>query len=158
MKTEPAHAERQRRFLHTLPPRGNVIRKDGFFQAELLFELCVQNDIYVRVENIPGRLNVPSRQLFHGYKVISTEWMLHPSVLLVILKRWETPNIDLFATRFNNQNSDEIAVDTLSLFWKGLSAYLFPQMALFQFRFDENFGGGEMVIPHFPNLHGCPNF
>ena len=36
-------------------------------------------------------------------QTIQTEWSLHPDVFQTICSRWHQPQVDLFATRFNNK-------------------------------------------------------
>ena len=36
-------------------------------------------------------------------QTIQTEWSLHPEVFQAICSRWHQPQVDLFATRFNNK-------------------------------------------------------
>ena len=59
-------------------------------------------------------------------QTIQTEWSLLPEVFQAICSRWHQPQIDLFATRFNNKlpqfvspvpDSLAVAVDALSLPW-----------------------------------------
>ena len=67
------------------------------------------------------------------------EWSLLPEVFPTICSRWHWPQIDLFATRFNNKlplfvspEPDPLAsaVDALSLPWEDLDAYGFPPAAI----------------------------
>ena len=72
-------------------------------------------------------------------QTIQTEWSLHPEVFQAICNRWHKPQVDLFATRFNNklpkfvspvQNPQALAADMLSLSWEDLDPYLFPPAAI----------------------------
>ena len=67
------------------------------------------------------------------------EWSLHPEVFQVICSRWHQPQVDLFATRFNNKLPQFVspvpdpqawAVDALSLSWENLDPYTFPPAAI----------------------------
>ena len=71
--------------------------------------------------------------------MIQTEWSLLQEVFQTICSRWHRPQIDLFATRFNNKlplfvslvpHSLATAVDALSLPWEDLDAYAFPPAAI----------------------------
>ena len=72
-------------------------------------------------------------------QAIQTEWSLLQEVFQTICSRWHWPQMDLFATRFNNKlplfvlpvpHSLATAVDALSLPWKDLDAYAFPPAAI----------------------------
>ena len=72
-------------------------------------------------------------------QTIQTEWSLLPEVFQTICSRWHRPQIDLFATRFNNKlplfvslvlDPLATAVDALSLPWEDLDAYTFPPEAI----------------------------
>ena len=72
-------------------------------------------------------------------QTIQTEWSLLPEVFQAICSRWHRPEIDLFATRFNNKlplfvssvpDPLAAAVDALSLPWEDLDAYAFPPAAI----------------------------
>ena len=100
---------------------------------------CTKNQIILKARHIPGRLNVIADKLSRLGQTIQTEWSLHPDVFREICKRWHTPQMDLFATRFNNKVSRFVspvpdpqawAVDALSLSWEGLDAYAFPPAAI----------------------------
>ena len=54
----------------------------------------------LKARHIPDRLNVMADKLG---QTIQTEWSLLPEVLQAIYRRWHWPQIDLFATRFNNK-------------------------------------------------------
>ena len=78
-------------------------------------------------------------QLSRLGQTIQTEWSLLPQVFQAICSRWHRPQIDLFATRFNNKlplfvspvpDPLATAVDALSLPWEDLDAYAFPPAAI----------------------------
>ena len=67
------------------------------------------------------------------------EWFQIPEVFKAICNRWHQPQIDLFATRFNNKLAKFVspvpdlqawAVDALSLPWEDLDPYAFPPAAI----------------------------
>ena len=80
-----------------------------------------------------------SRQAIQTRPTIQTGWSLLPEVFQAICSRWHRPQIDLFATNFNNKSPlfvslvpDPLAsaVDALSLPWEDLDAYAFPPAAI----------------------------
>ena len=100
---------------------------------------CWEHNIQLQARHIPGALNVLADSLSRPDQPISTEWSLHPHVVDRICQVWGTPQIDLFATRYNRKfpqfvspipDETALAVDALSISWKGLRAYAFPPLAL----------------------------
>ena len=74
-------------------------------------------------------------------QTIQSEWSLLPEVFQTISNRWHQPQIDLFATKFNNKlplfvspvpDPLATAVDALILPWEDLDAYTLPPAAIFQ--------------------------
>ena len=105
----------------------------------------VENSVLVHQEtgnpqgtSHPGRLNVIADKLSRLGQTIQMEWSLHPEVFKAICSRWHQPQVDLFATRFNNKLPQFVspvpdpqawAVDALSLSWENLDPYAFPLAA-----------------------------
>ena len=72
-------------------------------------------------------------------QTMETEWSLLPEVFQLICSWWHQPQMDLFATRFNNKLPQFVspvpdpiawAVDALSLPWEDLDLYAFPPVAI----------------------------
>ena len=100
---------------------------------------CTRQQVTLRARHIPGRLNVIADKLSRLGQTIHTEWSLHPKVFQAICSRWHQPQLDLFATRFNNKlpqfvspvpDPQACAVDALSLSWEDLDPYAFPPAAI----------------------------
>ena len=100
---------------------------------------CTRNQVTLKARHIPGRLNVIADKLSRLGQTIQTEWSLNPEIFQAICNRWHTPQVDLFATRFNNKLPQFVspvpdpqawAVDALSLSWEGLDPYAFPPAAI----------------------------
>ena len=124
----------------------SYINKEGGMRSGPLCALlwrilswCTGKQVTLKAQHIPGRLNVVSDKLSRLGQTIQTEWSLLPEVFKTICSRWHQPQIDLFATRFNNKLSlfvspvpDPLAtaVDALSLPWEDLDAYAFPPSAI----------------------------
>ena len=64
---------------------------------------CTRKQVTLKARHIPGRLNVIGDKLSRLGQTIQTEWSLHPEVFKAICSRWHQPQVDLFATRFNNE-------------------------------------------------------
>ena len=104
-------------------------------ETKSLFGLVIQERYTLRAVHIPGKLNVIADMLSREDQVCPTEWTLLPQVVKSIFRVWDTPHVDLFATKFNHQlpvyvspvpDPQAWSVDALSLSWEGLWAYLFP--------------------------------
>ena len=101
--------------------------------------LTARQQVTLRARHIPGRLNVIADKLSRLGQTIQTEWSLHPEVFQAVCSRWHQPQVDLFATRFNNKLPQFVspvpdpqawAVDALSLSWEDLDPYAFPPAAI----------------------------
>ena len=124
----------------------SYINKEGGMRSGPLCALlwriltwCTSHQVTLRARHIPGRLNVVADKLSRLGQTIQTEWSLLQEVFQTICSRWHRPNIDLFATRFNNKLPQFVspvpdplatAVDALSLPWEDLDAYAFPPAAI----------------------------
>ena len=100
---------------------------------------CTGKQVTLRARHIPGHLNVVADKLSRLGQTIQTEWSLLPEIFQALCDRWHQPQIDLFATRFNNKlplfvspvpDPRATAVDALSLSWEDLDAYAFPPTAI----------------------------
>ena len=100
---------------------------------------CSQRQVTLKARHIPGRLNVIADKLSRLNQTIQTEWSLLPDIFQDLCRKWHRPQIDLFATRFNNKlplfvspvpDTLAVAVDALTLSWEDLDAYAFPPTAI----------------------------
>ena len=64
---------------------------------------CTRKQVTLRARHIPGRLNVIADKLSRLSQTIQMEWSLHPEVFKAICSQWYQPQVELFATRFNNK-------------------------------------------------------
>ena len=122
------------------------INKEGGMKSGSLCALlwriqswCTRQQITLRARHIPVRLNVIADKLSRLGQTIQTEWSLHPEVFQAVCSRWHQPQVDLFATRFNNKLPQFVspvpdpqawAMDALSLSWEDLDPYAFPPAAI----------------------------
>ena len=93
--------------------------------------------ITLLAKHIPGERNALADLLSRMDKIVHTEWTLLHSMLEALCMAWDTPNLDLFATRLNNRRplfvspmADPLAVDVdaMSMAWRGMYAYAFPHL------------------------------
>ena len=122
------------------------INKEGGMKSGSLCALlwrilswCTRKQVTLKAHHIPGRLNVIADKLSRLGQTIQTELSLHSEVFQAICSRWHQPQVDLFATRFNNKLPQFVspvpdpqawAVDALSLSWENLDPYAFPPAAI----------------------------
>ena len=95
---------------------------------------CTRKQVTLRARHIPGRLNMIADKLSRLGQTIQTE-----EVFQAICSRSHQPQVNLFATRFNNKLPQFVspvpdpqawAVDALSLSWEDLDPYAFPPAAI----------------------------
>ena len=79
------------------------------------------------------------KKLSRHKQVIQKEWSLLQEVFDLLCRRWHTPEVDLFPTRFNHKLPRFVSpvpyrlawkVDALSLQWEDLDIYAFPPVAI----------------------------
>ena len=80
--------------------------------------LARDSQITILAKHIPGDRNALADLLSRMNKIVHTEWTLHQSVFKALCITWDTPSLDLFATRLNNRlpvfvspMADPLAVD-----------------------------------------------
>lgn len=117
---------------------GTHSRELCLLTCELL-QLCSALQIHLRVSHIPGRLNVMADSLSRNQSIPTTEWSLHREIFQRILILFPTMEIDLFATRLNNQlpkfvspfpDPVAFATDGLQFPLDGKDLYCFPPTVL----------------------------
>ena len=69
----------------------------------IILRWCTTRQVTLKARHIPGRLNVVADKLSRLGQTIQTEWSLLPEVFQSVCSKWHRPQIDLFATRFNNK-------------------------------------------------------
>ena len=62
---------------------------------------CTKQQVTLKAQHIPGRLNLVADKLSRLGQTIQMEWSFLPEVFQSICSRRHRPQIDLFATRFN---------------------------------------------------------
>ena len=122
-----------------------INKQGGTRSAELcalmcrILTWCNLNNVTLRARHVPGSLNVIADGLSRRNQIQSTEWSLSPQVFKQISKIWESPQVDLFATRVTTKlplyvspipDPQAWAVDALNIPWENLVAYTFPPTAL----------------------------
>ena len=73
--------------------------------AELAVELwavCHQNNIWITAQHLPGTQNVDADWASRHFNE-RTEWTLDKSIFTRMVRKFYTPQVDLFASRLNHQ-------------------------------------------------------
>lgn len=100
---------------------------------------CQSHNITLKAQHIAGEKNVVADALSRTHQSLQTEWTLHRPTFQRLCRTWGTPEIDIFATRFNHllpayispmPDPDALAIDALSHPWGGKYLYAFPPVAL----------------------------
>ena len=104
-------------------------------EARTLFTWLHREQVHIRAIHIPGRLNVIADMLSRAGQVLPTEWSLNNRVVQALFRQWGTPELDLFATRYNHKcprfvspvpDPQAVGTDALSMQWSNLWGYAFP--------------------------------
>ena len=99
---------------------------------------CLENEITIHAEHLPGRENVRADWESRHVRD-SSDWMLQRSIFLQLESRLGPFSIDLFASRTNTQlpvycswrpDPAALTVDAFSLPWRNHHAYMFPPFSL----------------------------
>ena len=104
----------------------------------VLRNFALENNMHLKAAHILGSLNIFTDQLSRE-RVWPKEWQIHKIVVQTLFQIWGTPLIELFASKENKQtpvfcslipHQDALAIDALSISWKGMFAYVYPQICL----------------------------
>ena len=118
-----------------------------------LFAFCTKNKVLLAARHIPGVMNLVADQLSRSNQIIHTEWSLNPQIFRWLSQIDFPPQIDLFATKFNNKlplyvspvpDPQALETDALQMNWSGLHLYSFPPTALLP-----------QVVRKLINSHSC---
>ena len=99
---------------------------------------CKERNIFISALHLPGTLNTEADHESRVFN-IDTEWMLFPTLFKKLTDELGTVNIDLFASRINNQvqkyvswkpDPDAFAIDAFYVHWGEYNGYAFPPFSL----------------------------
>ncbi|MES9884831.1 MAG: reverse transcriptase domain-containing protein [Sedimenticola sp.] len=105
--------------------------------AKSVWSWCIERDIWISASHVPGIENDAdfSSRNFNE----NVEWMLDKEIVEHLFLIYDTPDLDMFASRQNNQLSRYVswkpdagaeAVDAFSLDWANTYFYAFPPFSL----------------------------
>ena len=127
-----------------------------------IWEWCIDPNIWLSAAHIPGVHNIKA-DFESTWTSDNTEWMLDRASLNKALSQLSLrPNIDLFASRLNNQfpqyvsfkpDPGAVAVDAFSLNLHDLKFYAFPLFCVINAvlqRVREDQASGILIMPNWP--------
>lgn len=106
--------------------------------AQDIWAWCLHRNIWLSAAHLPGSQNVAADKASRVFND-STEWKLHSDIYQMIVSKFFTPTIDLFASRLNYQvpryvawqpDPGATAIDAFSLDWGTEQFYAFPPFSL----------------------------
>ena len=119
--------------------QGGTTSVPMYLLAKEVLLAARDENIFLRAKHILGERNALADLLSRMNRVVHTEWTLLQSVVDALSITWDTPNVDLLATRLNNRfavfvspmaDPLEVEVDAMSITWKGMYAYAFPPFVM----------------------------
>ena len=137
--------------------------------CKLIWEWCIERNIWLSIHHIPGKLNVIADRISREKDLTSSEWKIDPIILNYCFERLSfTPNIDLFASSLNYQleryvsyqpDTSAYAIDAFSLKWSEYNVYAFPPFSLIPrvlSKIHQDRAEGVCVIPDWPTQPWYP--
>ena len=109
--------------------------------AHRIWVWCQTYQIDITITHIAGVKNIKADEQSRKFND-ATEWMLNPNIFQKLVQKTFLPQIDLFASRLNNQtpkfvswkpDPEAMAIDAFSLKWNQWDKiYIFPPFSLIQ--------------------------
>jgi len=109
-----------------------------FQAAKSLWTYCLQRQITLTAEHLPGKQNVVADEQSREFSDASN-WKLHTVLFQALHRKWGPWTIDLFADRLNAQlrryaswkpDPEAVQVDAFLMDWKSETPYAFPPFCL----------------------------
>ena len=133
-----------------------------------IWSWCVHNSVWISAAHIPGSLNTEADQESRRINT-DAEWKLDETSLHDACRQLRfLPDIDLFASRLNNQmnkyvsyrpDPGAVAIDAFSLSWKNLTFYAFPPFSVVGRvvqKIRQERATGILVVPDWPTQPWYP--
>ncbi|MCG7878915.1 MAG: hypothetical protein N0C90_21665, partial [Candidatus Thiodiazotropha endolucinida] len=105
--------------------------------ARQIWLWCIDRNFWISASFIPGSENPADHDSRHYND--NVEWKLDPYILGIIFSKWNTPDIDMFASRLNRQlkryaswkpDPEAEIIDAFTCSWSDLYMYVFPPFSL----------------------------
>lgn len=134
-----------------------------------IWDWCESKNIFIHASYIKSSLNVDADTASREGPV-ETEWELNQSLFQSIIDRFESPDIDLFASRINRKcekfvswrnDPESCAIDAFTLNWADWYFYAFPPFSLILRairKIINDKAEGIMVVPLWPSQPWYPLF
>jgi hypothetical protein len=117
---------------------GGCISQPCSQVAIAIWEWCLERNIFLHAEFIPGKDNlIADWESRHHHD--SSSWMLNPHIFQILMNKTQMCTVDLFADRTNAQltnymswfpDPEAIAVNALIQPWDQIKGYAFPPFSL----------------------------
>lgn len=82
--------------------QGGTCNEECNKQTRLIWEWCKAREIWLVATHLPGKLNETADFESQNFTE-NTEWQLNLEIFKILCERWGSPDMDLFASRLNNQ-------------------------------------------------------
>ena len=124
--------------LSYLVKMGGTQNKNLTLLSKEIWEYLIAKEITITAEYLPGSLNKEADFQSRAVKD-SSEWKLNPEIFQKICKEWETPDVDLFASRVSHQLPTYMSwkldpfskgKDAFQSSWTHMRGYAFPPFSL----------------------------
>ena len=115
--------------------QGGTHSWDLFHIAQDIWNLIHHLQAHIQVKHISGSKNIFADLLSRPKLMMATEWSIHPKITHALFSLWGTPQIDLFASKWNNKvpsycsiipDSQAYHIDSLSMGWDHIMGYAYP--------------------------------
>lgn len=106
-----------------------------------VLQLAEFHAISLRANYIPGKKNILADSLSRKFQIIQTEWSLNQGIANRVIRKWGSPNIDLFATSLNKKlplyfsplkDDEALGEDALQQDWSNRDVYAYPPQGIIQ--------------------------
>lgn len=137
--------------------------------AKNIWQWCEEREIWVFASYIPSKENTNADRESRKTN-IDTEWKLSEKNFSKIVRRWQKPEIDLFATRINakvrkfcawKRDPEAWCIDAFTLNWGQLFFYAFPLFSILTRVLQKiilDKAEGVLIAPYWPTQPWFPVF
>ena len=117
---------------------GGTRSRDLFQITQSLWNYCLEREIIITAEYVPGHLNQKADEASRVFND-SSDWKLDTRILAQIEVILGTAEVDLFANRLNTQKNryiswkpdpGAVAVDAFTVQWTKMQGYAFPPFCM----------------------------
>ena len=115
--------------------QGGTHSWDLYQIARDIWLLITELQAHIQVQHISGSKNTYADLLSRPKLYQATEWSIHPKVTQTLFNIWGTPQIDLFASKWNHKlpsycsiipDQNAFHIDSLSFRWDKIIGYAYP--------------------------------